>query len=99
MKNGPIIIYGDGSNVRSYLYCKDVAEAIEIILHRVELGHVYNIGSERKRGVIDIASDICRLFSVNQETLIRFVGDISLDDPFWIIKTKNIWDGRSILHG
>ncbi|KAH1239449.1 Trifunctional UDP-glucose 4,6-dehydratase/UDP-4-keto-6-deoxy-D-glucose 3,5-epimerase/UDP-4-keto-L-rhamnose-reductase RHM1 [Glycine max] len=35
MKGRSLPIHGDGSNVRSYLYCEDVAEAFEIILHRV----------------------------------------------------------------
>jgi dTDP-D-glucose 4,6-dehydratase len=35
-------------NVRSYLYCEDVAEAFEVILHKGEVGHVYNIGKRRR---------------------------------------------------
>ncbi|KAG8501675.1 hypothetical protein CXB51_004648 [Gossypium anomalum] len=46
--NGKILpIHGDGSNVRSYLYCEDVAEAFEVILHRGEVGHVlFNLDPE-----------------------------------------------------
>jgi UDP-glucose 4,6-dehydratase len=40
MRGKPLPIHGDGSNVRSYLYCVDVAEAFEVILHRGEVGHV-----------------------------------------------------------
>ncbi|KAA8526217.1 hypothetical protein F0562_008044 [Nyssa sinensis] len=36
MRGKPLPIHGDGSNVRSYLYCEDVAEAFEIILHKGE---------------------------------------------------------------
>ncbi|KAM0027631.1 putative NAD-dependent epimerase/dehydratase, NAD(P)-binding domain-containing protein [Helianthus debilis subsp. tardiflorus] len=34
MRGQPLPIHGDGSNVRSYLYCEDVAEAFEVILHK-----------------------------------------------------------------
>lgn len=49
MRGQPLPIHGDGSNVRSYLYCKDVAEAFEVILHRGALGHVYFIGTKKER--------------------------------------------------
>ncbi|MBA0850125.1 hypothetical protein Goshw_025601, partial [Gossypium schwendimanii] len=42
MRGETLPIHGDGSNVRSYLYCEDVAEAFEVILHKGEVGHVYN---------------------------------------------------------
>ncbi|KEH33761.1 rhamnose biosynthetic enzyme, putative, partial [Medicago truncatula] len=44
--------------VISYLYCEDVVEAFEIILHKGEVGHVYNIGTKKERKVIDVAKDI-----------------------------------------
>ncbi|KAE8661380.1 Trifunctional UDP-glucose 4,6-dehydratase/UDP-4-keto-6-deoxy-D-glucose 3,5-epimerase/UDP-4-keto-L-rhamnose-reductase RHM1 [Hibiscus syriacus] len=56
MKRKILPIHGDGSNVRSYLYCEDVAEAFEVILHRGEVGHVYNIGTKKERTVIDLKS-------------------------------------------
>ena len=62
-----------GSNVRSYLYCEDVAEAFEIILHRGEVGHVYNIGTKKERRVIDVARDICRLFNLDPDKHVKFV--------------------------
>ncbi len=41
-------IHGDGCNVRSYMYCEDVAEAFEVVLHKGSVGHVYNFGEERE---------------------------------------------------
>jgi UDP-glucose 4,6-dehydratase len=64
MRGEPLPIHGDGTNVRSYLYCEDVAEAFEVILHRGEVGHVYNIGTKRERTVIDVAKDVCNLFNL-----------------------------------
>jgi dTDP-D-glucose 4,6-dehydratase len=34
--------------VQSYLYCEDVAEAFEVVLHKGSVGHVYNFGEERE---------------------------------------------------
>ena len=73
MKGRSLPIHGDGSNVRSYLYCEDVAEAFEIILHRGEVGHVYNIGTKKERRVIDVARDICRLFNLDPDKHVKFV--------------------------
>ncbi|MBA0853879.1 hypothetical protein Goshw_023263, partial [Gossypium schwendimanii] len=42
MRGKTLPIHGDGSNVRSYLYCKDVVDTFEVILHKDEVGHVYN---------------------------------------------------------
>ncbi|TXG66648.1 hypothetical protein EZV62_007923 [Acer yangbiense] len=53
MRGLALPIHRDGSNVRSYLYCEDVAEAFEVILHKGEVGHVYNIGTKKERRVID----------------------------------------------
>ncbi|MBA0647156.1 hypothetical protein Goklo_015064, partial [Gossypium klotzschianum] len=62
---------GDGSNVRSYLHCEDVAETFEVILHKGELGHVYNVGTKKERRGIDVAKDICKLFPMDPETNIQ----------------------------
>ncbi len=38
--------------MRSYLYCEDVAEAFEVVLHKGSVGHVYNFREEREGSVI-----------------------------------------------
>lgn len=58
MRGLPLPIHGDGSNVRSYLYCEDVAEAFEVVLHKGQVSHVYHIGTAKERRVIDEAKDI-----------------------------------------
>jgi UDP-glucose 4,6-dehydratase len=49
MKGKNLSIHGDDSNVRSYLYCENIAEAFDIILHKGEVGHVYNIGTKKEK--------------------------------------------------
>ncbi|MBA0681075.1 hypothetical protein Goari_012733 [Gossypium aridum] len=73
MRGKTLPIHGDGSNVRSYLYCKDVAETFEVILHKDEVGHVYNVGTKKEMRVIDVTKDICKLFSIDPETNIQCV--------------------------
>eukprot|EP00252_Welwitschia_mirabilis_P003814 TRINITY_DN13882_c0_g3_i1.p1 TRINITY_DN13882_c0_g3~~TRINITY_DN13882_c0_g3_i1.p1 ORF type:complete len:407 (-),score=86.94 TRINITY_DN13882_c0_g3_i1:21-1214(-) len=86
-KNLPI--HGDGSNVRSYLYCEDVAEAFEVVLHKGIVGNVYNIGTQKERRVIDVAKDICRLFGLDPEKVIKFVDNRPFNDQrYYLDDTK-----------
>ena len=45
----PISIYGDGLNIRDWLYVEDHCEAIDLILHKGRIGEIYNIGSNRAK--------------------------------------------------
>ncbi|VFQ64362.1 unnamed protein product [Cuscuta campestris] len=100
MKGKTLPIHGDGSNVRSYLYCEDVAEAFEVILHKGEVGHVYNIGTKKERRVIDVAQDICRLFNMDAEKSIEFVENRPFNDQRYFLddeKLKNLgWSERTL---
>ncbi|KAH7686317.1 UDP-glucose 4,6-dehydratase protein [Dioscorea alata] len=99
MRGQPLPIHGDGSNVRSYLYCEDVAEAFEVVLHKGEVGHVYNIGTKKERRVIDVAKDICKLFSLDPENAIKFVENRPFNDQRYFLddqKLKNLgWSERT----
>nr|XP_029119056.1 trifunctional UDP-glucose 4,6-dehydratase/UDP-4-keto-6-deoxy-D-glucose 3,5-epimerase/UDP-4-keto-L-rhamnose-reductase RHM1 isoform X2 [Elaeis guineensis]XP_029119057.1 trifunctional UDP-glucose 4,6-dehydratase/UDP-4-keto-6-deoxy-D-glucose 3,5-epimerase/UDP-4-keto-L-rhamnose-reductase RHM1 isoform X2 [Elaeis guineensis]XP_029119058.1 trifunctional UDP-glucose 4,6-dehydratase/UDP-4-keto-6-deoxy-D-glucose 3,5-epimerase/UDP-4-keto-L-rhamnose-reductase RHM1 isoform X2 [Elaeis guineensis] len=99
MRGQPLPIHGDGSNVRSYLYCEDVAEAFEVVLHRGEVGHVYNIGTKKERRVIDVAKDVCKLFSLDPDKVIKFVDNRPFNDQRYFLddqKLKNLgWSERT----
>lgn len=90
MKGQPLPIHGDGSNVRSYLYCEDVAEAFEVVLHKGEVGHVYNIGTKKERRVIDVANDICKLFSLDSDTSIKFVDNRPFNDQRYFLDDEKL---------
>ncbi|KAM1822387.1 hypothetical protein ACFX1X_024810 [Malus domestica] len=100
MQGKPLPIHGDGSNVRSYLYCEDVAEAFEVILHRGEVGHVYNIGTKKERRVVDVAKEICQLFSLNPDTHVKFVENRPFNDQRYFLddsKLKSLgWSERTL---
>ncbi|KAJ3670988.1 hypothetical protein LUZ60_008414 [Juncus effusus] len=90
MRGKQLPIHGDGSNVRSYLYCEDVAEAFECILHKGEVGHVYNIGTKKERRVIDVAKDVCALFSLDPDRVIRFVEDRPFNDQRYFLDDQKL---------
>ncbi|RWW19967.1 hypothetical protein GW17_00015945 [Ensete ventricosum] len=99
MRGLQLPIHGDGSNVRSYLYCEDVAEAFEVVLHRGEVGHVYNIGTKKERRVIDVAKDICGLFNLDPDSVIRLVDNRPFNDQRYFLddqKLQNLgWSERT----
>ncbi|KAL5720385.1 UDP-glucose 4,6-dehydratase [Ranunculus cassubicifolius] len=99
MQGKPLPIHGDGSNVRSYLYCEDVAEAFEMILHKGEVGHVYNIGTKKERRVIDVAKDVCNLFSLDAESVIKFVENRPFNDQRYFLDDQKLtnlgWSERT----
>ncbi|MFS7929435.1 putative dTDP-glucose 4,6-dehydratase, NAD(P)-binding domain, NAD(P)-binding domain superfamily [Helianthus anomalus] len=100
MRGQPLPIHGDGSNVRSYLYCEDVAEAFEVILHKGEVGHVYNIGTKKERRVIDVAKDMCKLFNMDPDSSIKFVENRPFNDQRYFLadeKLKSLgWSERTV---
>ena len=53
-------VYGDGSNVRDWLYVEDHCKAIDAVIHRGRVGEVYNVGGHNERKNIDIVRTIIR---------------------------------------
>lgn len=77
----PIPIYGDGTNIRDWLYVDDHCRAIVLILQQGRLGEVYNVGGLNEVSSIDIANFICETMDVirpqqqSHASLITFVTD------------------------
>ena len=77
----PIPVYGDGGNVRDWLYVEDHADALLTCLTRGEVGRSYNIGGENEAKNIDLVRTICghldtmRPQGAPHERLITFVAD------------------------
>lgn len=55
----PIPVYGQGLNVRDWLYVEDHADALLLVLEKGELGRSYNIGGENEARNIDMVTTIC----------------------------------------
>jgi dTDP-glucose 4,6-dehydratase len=70
----PLPVYGDGKNVRDWIYVMDNCKGIEVALLKGKLGEVYNIGGGNERNNLDITRLILKLLN-KPENLITFVTD------------------------
>jgi dTDP-glucose 4,6-dehydratase len=59
MEGKPLPVYGDGKNVRDWLYVEDHCDAIWLILKKGQAGETYNIGGECEKQNIEIVTTIC----------------------------------------
>ncbi len=92
----PVPVYGDGMNVRDWLYVRDHAEALWLVLTRARLGETYNIGGHNEWANIHIVQIICDLIDEmapqlggNSRKLITFVKDrLGHDRRYAIDATK-----------
>ena len=57
----PLPVYGDGRNVRDWLYVGDHCDAIRLVLTKGRIGETYNIGGECERANIDLVRTLCAL--------------------------------------
>ena len=60
LNDKPLPVYGQGLNVRDWLYVEDHCRAIDLILHQGRVGEVYNVGGHNEMRNIDIVRLICR---------------------------------------
>ncbi|MCI8476800.1 MAG: dTDP-glucose 4,6-dehydratase [Oscillospiraceae bacterium] len=70
----PLPVYGEGLNVRDWLYVEDHCAAIDLILESGQAGQVYNIGGHNEMKNIDIVKLICKALD-KPERLITYVTD------------------------
>lgn len=70
----PLPVYGEGINVRDWLYVEDHCRAIELILEKGKVGQVYNIGGHNEMRNIDIVKKILAILG-KPESLITYVTD------------------------
>ncbi len=81
LNQSPIPVYGDGSNIRDWLYVDDHCSGIDAVVRRGQLGGVYNIGGGNEWANINIVRHICQLLDefrpqqAPHEQLISFVTD------------------------
>lgn len=85
----PLPVYGDGLNVRDWLYVEDHCRAIDLILHKGTVGEVYNVGGHNEMKNIDIVKLICKTLG-KPERLIQFVTDRKGHDRRYAIDPMKI---------
>jgi dTDP-glucose 4,6-dehydratase len=74
MEDRELPIYGDGLNVRDWIYVEDHCRALNVILHRGKSGEIYNIGGASERTNLEVVRTVLEVLG-KPESLIRFVTD------------------------
>lgn len=74
LDNIPLPVYGDGLQMRDYQYVLDHCEGIDVVLHRGQIGEVYNVGTGVETVNLDMARTILELLG-KPESLLRHVPD------------------------
>jgi dTDP-glucose 4,6-dehydratase len=74
LANQKLPVYGDGRNVRDWLYVEDHCAAIDAIMHKGKIGEVYNVGGHNEVSNIEIVKIILRELG-KPESLISFIAD------------------------
>ena len=85
----PLPVYGDGLNVREWLYVEDHCRAIDLILQKGRVGEVYNVGGHNEMKNIDIVKLICKVLG-KPESLIHQVTDRKGHDRRYAIDPTKI---------
>lgn len=89
LKNEKISVYGNGQNVREWLYVSDCIEAVFLILEKGKIGNIYNIGSAEELKNIEVARKILKILSKPQR-LIEFIKDRPGHDYRYSLDCKKI---------
>ena len=93
----PLPVYGDGKNVRDWLYVEDHCEAMATVLRRGQVGQTYNIGGRNEKQNIEIVRTICELVDETaprlkspRKDLITYVKDRPGHDRRYAINASKI---------
>ena len=100
LEGKPLPVYGDGKNVRDWLYVKDHCAAIRVVLERGRAGETYNIGGNSEKANIDVVTAICDLVdelrphpsAAPRRRLISYVQDRPGHDRRYAIDARKIAD-------
>ena len=89
LNDKPLPVYGEGLNVRDWLYVEDHCKAIDLIIHKGRIGEVYNVGGHNEMKNIDIVKLICKELG-KPESLITHVTDRKGHDMRYAIDPTKI---------
>jgi dTDP-glucose 4,6-dehydratase len=85
----PLPIYGDGLNIRDWLYVEDHCRAIDLVLHHGRPGEIYNVGGHNERQNLEVARTILRALG-KPDSLLTFVKDRPGHDRRYAIDASKI---------
>jgi len=88
----PCPIHGDGSTKRSFIYISDMVEAFDVILHKGNIGEVYNIGSNFEISVLEVAKLLLKEFGYTdrEDEFLNFVDDRKFNDLRYNINSTKL---------
>ena len=89
LKNEKVPVYGDGLNVRDWLYVYDHCEAIDVVLHKGKVGEIYNIGGHNEKTNLEITKLILSAMG-KDENSIEYVEDRLGHDKRYAISNDKI---------
>lgn len=99
MQKKSIPIYGEGKNIRDWLYVDDHAEALLLVLQKGQVGRTYNIGGDNERTNIELVQTICDIMDKRSDTslsdhssLITYVTDRAGHDQRYAVDASRIKD-------
>ena len=85
----PLPVYGEGLQVRDRLYVDDHCEALDLLLHKGEIGEAYNIAADNERTNIEVVETILEMLE-KPKSLIRFVEDRLGHDQRYSMESQKI---------
>ena len=91
LANQSLPVYGNGLNVRDWLYVEDHCRAIDLIIHNGKIGEVYNVGGHNEKANIDIVKTILKVLG-KSEDLVTFVADRKGHDMRYAIDPTKIYN-------
>ena len=91
LQDKPLPVYGQGLNIRDWLYVEDHCRAIDLIIRKGRIGEVYNVGGHNEMRNIDIVKLICKELG-KPESLITYVTDRKGHDMRYAIDPTKIHD-------
>jgi len=91
LANKKLPVYGEGLNVRDWLYVKDHCSAVDLILHNGTLGEIYNIGGHSEKTNISVVKTILEQLN-KPESLIEYVKDRAGHDLRYAIDASKIFN-------
>jgi dTDP-glucose 4,6-dehydratase len=82
-------VYGDGSNVREWIYVRDNCRALDLVLRQGTVGEIYNIGSHAEKTNLEVTEGILNAVGADEE-LIEFVDDRAGHDQRYALEAEKI---------
>ncbi len=89
IENKSVPVYGDGKQVRDWLYVEDQCEALDLVLQKGVVGEIYNVGAGNEEFNIDVTKGILKLLGKGED-LITYVADRPGHDRRYAVNTAKI---------